>query len=86
MPLARPTTRMINSKFADMKNVGGRPQCRLDHRGAVPQALSPRTRPGRISDIAGTGMSAPQSEINRSFGSGWGVRLLDRLMRDHYEG
>ena len=37
-------------------------------------------------DIAGTGMNAPQTEINKSWGSGWGVRLLDRLVRDHYEG
>jgi leucyl aminopeptidase len=36
-------------------------------------------------DIAGTGMSSPASEINRSWASGWGVRLLDRLVADHYE-
>ncbi|RUW64939.1 leucyl aminopeptidase, partial [Mesorhizobium sp. M2A.F.Ca.ET.067.02.1.1] len=37
-------------------------------------------------DIAGTAMGAPSSEINQSWGSGFGVRLLDRLVRDHYEG
>jgi leucyl aminopeptidase len=31
-------------------------------------------------------MGTPQSEINRSWGAGWRVRLLDRLVRDHYEG
>ena len=36
-------------------------------------------------DIAGTGMGSPNSEINRSWGSGWGVRLLDQLVSDHYE-
>jgi len=30
-------------------------------------------------------MSSNASEINRSWGAGWGVRLLDRLIRDHYE-
>ena len=30
-------------------------------------------------------MSAPTSDLNQSWGSGWGVRLLDRLVRDHYE-
>ena len=30
-------------------------------------------------------MGSPQSEINKSWASGWGVRLLDRLVRDHYE-
>jgi len=30
-------------------------------------------------------MGAPKSEINQSWGSGFGVRLLDRLVADHYE-
>jgi leucyl aminopeptidase len=30
-------------------------------------------------------MDSPQTEINRSWASGWGVRLLDRLVRDTYE-
>jgi leucyl aminopeptidase len=30
-------------------------------------------------------MGAPKSEINQSWGSGYGVRLLDRLVADHYE-
>jgi leucyl aminopeptidase len=30
-------------------------------------------------------MGAPQSDINRSWGPGWGVRLLERLVEDHYE-
>ena len=36
-------------------------------------------------DIAGTAMGAPKTDINQSWGSGYGVRLLDRLVRDHYE-
>ena len=36
-------------------------------------------------DIAGTAMGAPKTEINHSWGSGFGVRLLDRLVADHYE-
>ena len=30
-------------------------------------------------------MDSPQTEINKSWGAGWGVRLLDRLVKDHYE-
>jgi leucyl aminopeptidase len=37
-------------------------------------------------DIAGTALGSPQSEINKSWSSGWGVRLLDQLVADHYEG
>jgi leucyl aminopeptidase len=36
-------------------------------------------------DIAGTAMDSPASDYNESWGSGFGVRLLDRLVRDHYE-
>jgi leucyl aminopeptidase len=36
-------------------------------------------------DIAGTGMGSPQTDINKSWASGWGVRLLDRLVEDYYE-
>jgi leucyl aminopeptidase len=31
-------------------------------------------------------MGSPATEISQSWGSGFGVRLLDRLVRDHYEG
>jgi leucyl aminopeptidase len=30
-------------------------------------------------------MGAPKTEINQSWGSGFGVRLLERLVADHYE-
>jgi leucyl aminopeptidase len=30
-------------------------------------------------------MASVDSDINRSWGSGFGVRLLDRLITDHYE-
>ena len=72
---------MIDSKNADMKNVGGRharggpppPPPRgggVDHRGAVPEAFSFKETPWAHLDIAGTGMSSPSSEINQSWGLG----------------
>jgi leucyl aminopeptidase len=83
MPLGPEFDKMIDSKFADMKNTGGR------HGGSsTAAALLQRfvnDVPWAHLDIAGTGMNSPQTEINRSWGSGWGVRLLDRLVRDHYE-
>jgi leucyl aminopeptidase len=30
-------------------------------------------------------MASVDSDVNRSWGSGFGVRLLDQLIRDHYE-
>ena len=31
-------------------------------------------------------MASPASDINKSWGSGFGVRLLDRLVAEFYEG
>ena len=36
-------------------------------------------------DIAGTAMGAPKTEINHSWASGYGVRLLERLVAEYYE-
>jgi leucyl aminopeptidase len=36
-------------------------------------------------DIAGTALGSPQSEINKSWSSGWGVRLLNNLVEENYE-
>jgi leucyl aminopeptidase len=83
MPLAPEYDKMIDSKFADMKNTGGR------YGGAITAAqLLQRfvdKTPWAHLDIAGTGMGSPQTEINRSWGSGYGVRLLDRLVAEYYE-
>jgi leucyl aminopeptidase len=83
MPLGPEYDKMIDSKFADMKNTGGR------YGGAITAAqLLQRfvdKTPWAHLDIAGTGMGSPQSDINRSWGSGYGVRLLDRLVADYYE-
>ncbi|MGU3537143.1 leucyl aminopeptidase [Methylobacterium sp. A54F] len=83
MPLAPSFDKAIDSKFADMKNTGGR------HGGAATAAAFIKRFTNDVPwahlDIAGVGMSSTASEINRSWGAGWGVRLLDRLVRDHYE-
>jgi leucyl aminopeptidase len=83
MPLGPEFDKMIDSKFADMKNTGGR------YGGAITAAqLLQRfveKTPWAHLDIAGTAMGSPQTEINRSWGSGFGVRLLDRLVAEYYE-
>jgi leucyl aminopeptidase len=54
-----------------------RPFRRRDHGGAVPQALCRRCAWAHL-DVAGTAMSSPSTDINQSWASGYGVRLLDR--------
>ena len=83
MPLGPEYDKMIDSKFADMKNTGGRSGGAITAAQLL-QRFVDKT-PWAHLDIAGTGMGSPQNDINRSWGSGWGVRLLERLVEDHYE-
>jgi leucyl aminopeptidase len=83
MPLSPVYDKLIDSKFADMKNTGGR------HGGSITAAQFLKRfvgdTPWAHLDIAGTAMGSPTSEINTSWGSGFGVRLLDRWIASNYE-
>jgi leucyl aminopeptidase len=83
MPLGPEFDKMIDSKFADMKNTGGR------YGGSTTAAQFLQRyvdkTPWAHLDVAGTAMGVSPSEINQSWGPGWGVRLLDRLIAEHYE-
>jgi leucyl aminopeptidase len=83
MPLGPEYDKLIDSQFADMKNTGGR------NGGSITAAQFLQRfvddTPWAHLDIAGTAMGAPKTEINHSWGSGYGVRLLERLVADHYE-
>jgi leucyl aminopeptidase len=84
MPLGPAFDKLLDSKFADMKHTGPR------HGGSITAAQFLQRfvdgTPWAHLDIAGTAMSAPATDINTSWGSGYGVRLLNRLVEDHYEG
>jgi leucyl aminopeptidase len=83
MPLAKAYDKMIDSKNADMKNIGGR------HGGAITAAQFLqrfiKDTPWAHLDVAGTAMDSARNDINQSWASGWGVRLLDRLVSANYE-
>jgi leucyl aminopeptidase len=83
MPLGPEYDKQIDSQFADMKNTGVR------HGGSITAAQFLQrfvdNTPWAHLDIAGTAMGAPKSEINQSWGSGFGVRLLERLVAEYYE-
>jgi leucyl aminopeptidase len=84
MPLAPEYDKMIDSKFADMKNTGGRFGGSITAAHFIGRFVG--KTPWAHLDIAGTGFASPASDINKSWGSGWGVRLLDHLVAEHYEG
>ncbi|RDV01835.1 leucyl aminopeptidase [Undibacter mobilis] len=84
MPLSAAFDKMIDSKFADMKNTGGSRAGGSSTAAQFLQRFVDKT-PWAHLDIAGTGMDSRQNDINKSWASGWGVRLLDRLVADFYE-
>ena len=83
MPLGPEYDKQIDSQFADMKNAGVR------NGGSITAAQFLQRfvddTPWAHLDIAGTAMGAPKSAINHSWGSGYGVRLLERLVAEYYE-
>jgi len=83
MPLGPEYDKKIESKFADMKNTGGRDAGSITAAQLLLRFVD--KTPWAHLDIAGTGMGSPQSDTNKSWASGFGVRLLDRLVADHYE-
>jgi leucyl aminopeptidase len=83
MPLGPEYDKMIDSKFADMKNTGGRWGGSITAAQFLQRYVN--KTPWVHLDIAGTALGSPQTDINKSWSSGWGVRLLDRLVKDYYE-
>ena len=84
MPLDKAYDKMMDSKNADMKNTGGRwgGSCSA---AAFLQRFVKDNTPWVHLDVAGTAMDGSKSDINASWGSGWGVRLLDRFVADFHE-
>ena len=83
MPIDEKYMKMINSKVADIKNIGGR------YAGAITAAEFIRyfveDIPWAHLDIAGTSITSPKSDVNDSWASGYGVRLLNQYIRDCIE-
>ena len=83
MPLGPAYEKMIESRFADIKNTGGRAA------GAITAAQFLARFVGNVPwahlDIASAALGPPVSETNTSWAPGFGVTLLDRFVRDNYE-
>ena len=83
MPLHDAYDKMLNSDIADMKNIGGRDAGSI----TAAQFLQRFTNkvPWAHLDIAGMAWSNKTADTVPKGGTGYGVRLLDRLIKDHYE-
>jgi len=85
LPLDAFYDKMIRSKIADVKNIGGA------NSGAITAAqfLKRFIVDGQVwahLDIAGVAWQDGEQKVQiPSWGTGWGVRLLNRLVKEHYE-
>jgi leucyl aminopeptidase len=85
MPLSPAYDKLIDSKNADMKNIGGRYGGAITAAQFLQRFIKDGATPWAHLDVAGTAMDSGRDEINQSWASGWGVRLLDQLVADAYE-
>jgi leucyl aminopeptidase len=85
MPLLPAYDKLIDSKNADMKNIGGRFGGAITAAQFLQRFVRESTTPWAHLDVAGTAMDSNRDEVNQSWASGWGVRLLDEMVTAHYE-
>ena len=83
LPLGPAYDKIIESKFADIRNSAGRPAGSI----LAAQFLQRFVNgvPWAHLDIAGMAFGTSANETNTSWASGYGVALLDRLVRDYYQ-
>jgi len=88
MPLGDAYDKQLKSDIADMKNVGGRPGGSITAAQFLQRFVQKRdpATPWAHLDIAGTAWSSKDLPTIPKGATAFGVRLLDRLVADHYEG
>jgi leucyl aminopeptidase len=84
LPLSDAYDKQIKSDIADMKNVGTRAGGSITAAQFIQRFV--QGRPWVHLDIAGTAWSAKDLPTTPKGATAFGVRLLDRLVADHFEG
>ncbi len=84
MPLGDAYDQLLKTDGADMKNIGGRTAGSITAAQFL-QRFVDKT-PWAHLDIAGVAWSSKDSAVAPRGATGYGVRLLDRLVADNYEG
>jgi leucyl aminopeptidase len=86
LPLGSGYDKAIKSKIADMKNIGG-PYAGSITAAQFLQRFVEKGQAWAHLDIAGMAwQDSEQRALIPSWGTGYGVRLLERLVAEHYEG
>ena len=83
MPLGDAYDKAIKSDIADMKNIGGRHGSAIIAAQFIQRFVN--NKPWAHLDIAGMAWSSKDAACVPKGATAYGVRLLDRLVRDHYE-
>ncbi len=85
MPLGDVYDKMIESRIADIKNVGnGRSAGSITAAQFLQRFVEPEM-PWIHLDIAGVALTKTETAFAPKGATGWGVRALNRLIADHYE-
>jgi leucyl aminopeptidase len=81
MPLAPAYDKALKSRIADIANVGGRPAGAVTAAQFLQRFVAEGT-PWIHLDIAGVAYLSRDADLGPKGATGWGVRALDRLIRD----
>ena len=84
MPMGRDYDKQLKSDIADMKNVTSRPGSSITAAHFIGRFVN--EKPWAHLDIAGTAWATKDSAVSPKGATAFGVRLLDRLVADHFEG
>ncbi len=84
MPLGKGYAKQLKSRIADVKNVGGRPAGSITAAEFLHRFVKDGC-PWIHLDIAGVASLSSDSDFAPKGATGWGVRALDRLVRDTLE-
>ena len=84
MPLGAAYDKLLKSRVADMKNVGGRAAGAITAAQFL-QRFIREDMPWIHLDIAGVASLKTASDLAPKGATGWGVRALDRLIADNFE-
>ncbi|TVQ56705.1 MAG: leucyl aminopeptidase [Rhodobacteraceae bacterium] len=82
LPLGPEYDKALKSRLADMKNTGGRPAGSITAAQFLKRFVKDGT-PWIHIDIAGVALMKEGSDLAPGGATGWGVRALDRLVRDY---
>jgi leucyl aminopeptidase len=83
MPMGRDYDKQLKSDIADMKNITGRPGSSITAAQFLARFVN--DKPWAHLDIAGTAWATKDAPTTPKGATAFGVRLLDRLIADHFE-